>query len=331
MNGDFTQKLKVFFIQYSIVCAMFVAVVVFCFIDPTLISVRNIRNIFSDLAPLVIASIGVALCFFTGHMDITSGVLASFAGLIAGSFMQRMDLTARFFSFGAASAFIIIPLIVILFSLFGALYAFIVAKTKIHIRIFSLASIVLLLGVSHVYASYYNFDTLEIAGFTDQFLSFGAGYVGSSPANSIPFTVITSIIVVIAVFVYFKFLKLDFNKIGMDDSAKSFKNLNLFYMPATALFALAGIMIAARNNVATPTFAINLSTETITICLIAGLSLKNNRGNLIAVIITSFLYAALMYCVKFIGLNSYLTIVIQGLLFMGAVFLDYFISIKKTA
>lgn len=329
MKGNFTQKLKDFSIHYSIVCAIFIAVIIFCFIDPTLVSIRNVRNIFSDLAPLLLASIGVAMCFFAGHIDITASAVAGFAGLVAGSFVQRADLTDKFFNFGTAPAFLIIPATVVIFSLFGLVYALVICKTKIHARIFTLGSIVLIFGISHLYASSYNFDTLEIAGFSDQFLAFGTGYIGKSPALSIPFTVITTIVVTILAVVYLKVLKLDLNSVGVEDNSKKLKDYMLLYMPATALFALAGIMIAARNNVATPHSAISLSTETITICLIAGFSIKGNRGSISSVIITTILYVALMYSITFIGLNYYITEVVQGALFLGALFLDHFISTKK--
>ncbi len=327
MKGSILLKIKDFFIQYSIVCVLFVSVVVFCFIDPTLVSVRNVRNVFSNLAPLMLACIGVAFCFFSGHMDITSGVISSLAGLITASFVQRVDLAERFFSFAPVSVFLIIPAVVILFSLFGFLYAIVIIKTKIHVRIFTLASIVLLLGISYVYASSYNFDTLEIAEFSEQFVGFGIGYVGKNPAYSVPYTVIFSIVIAILAYVYLKVLKIPLIN---ENNSKSLKDYILLYVPATALFALAGIMIVARNDSATPISSINFSTEAITICLVAGFSLNGRKGHLLSVIITALFYVAFMYCIKFLGWNSYLTIVIQGVLCMGALFLDYYISHKKT-
>ncbi len=329
MKGNFTKKLKDFSIQYSLVGMLFVAIVAFCFIDPTLVSVRNLRNVFSDLAPLLLACLGVAICFFAGHIDITVGAIAGFAGLLAGSFVQRTDLAERFFDFAPIPAYVIIPATVVIFSLFGLIYALVICKTKIPARIFTLGTIVLLLGVSELYVSTYNFETLEIAGFSDQFLHFGIGYIGTSPALSVPFTVITTTIIAIIVFVYLKLLKLDLNTVGLEDNSKKLTDYILLYMPATALFALAGIMLTSRENIATPTSALHLSTETITICLVAGFSVKGHRGNIGSVIITTILYAALMYSITFIGLNYYITIVVQGILFLGALFLDHYISTKK--
>ena len=329
MNDILVKRIKDILTEYSIVFVMFFAVIIFCFIDPTLVSARNIRNVFSDLAPLLLASIGVAMCFFTGHMDITSGVVAGFAGLIAGALAQRADLTERMYGFGPLSPVLIILLVMILFSLIGLLYAVVMAKTTLHARVFTVAFSILLLGLSNMYASTYNFDSLEIAGFSDGFLKFGVGYVGSNPVASIPYTVICMTVMLIAVFIYLKVLNIHIISVHIEDESKNLNKYILLYMPATAFFALAGIMLAARTNSATPTSAIHLSIETITICLIAGFSIKGDRGRLPAVIVAAILYVALMYCIKFLGLNSYSKMVVQGILSIGALLLDYYISNKK--
>ncbi len=324
MKNDMTHKIKKFLNHYVIACSLLLIILVLCLVDTTLVSVRNFRNIVSNLAPMLLLSSGMALCLFSGYVDLSAGAIAAFSGLIAGSFVQRPDIAGRIFSFlPAISPFIIIPITIVLFYLLGMLYGTIIHSKKIPSWFFTLAFSSILMGLGYMYVNIPETQINQVSGFSSQFLQFGVGYIGSGPTYSIPFTIIVSVIALTLVWFYLCKSKLELKPhFSHLERRNSKKNVRLIFSFSCALFSLAGIMITARNGVASPTIGFGVTSDALAICLIAGFSLYGSKGNLKAVFISAFIYCTLIYCVTFIGMNEYISLVIRGIILLCAMLLE---------
>ncbi len=322
MKNDKSLTIKKFFLRYSIICLLFFIVIILCFVDTSLVSFRNIRNIFSDATPVFLFSMGMALCLFLGNVNLSAGSTASLAGIIAGSLVQRLDTAGRIFPvLPVFPAYIVIPLIVALFYVLGVLCSIFQNKTKITLWFLSLAIASIFTGISFLYISNPETYVTQITGFSNQFLQFGIGYIGANQTYSIPVTLITSIIVIAGTCFFLRYKNIEIITKDVKNQITPEKQQTLFAC-SMALFALAGMMLTARNGVASPTFGIDNTLDAITICLIAGFSLTGKHGSLWAVFIASIAYIALIYCITFIGLNQYVAYIIKGILLIWAVILE---------
>ena len=70
---SFVRRVKTFAGRYAAACILCACVIVFAVTDTSLISLRNIRDVFSNAAPLLISSAATALCLFAGYIDLSAG------------------------------------------------------------------------------------------------------------------------------------------------------------------------------------------------------------------------------------------------------------------
>jgi len=322
--------IKEFIIQYAIALTLILLLVLFASIDSSLLSLRNLRNILSNSAPLLLVASGMALCLYIGYIDLSAGAVASFAGIIAGSLMQSADTVGRFFStIPAISIFLIIPLICILFCVVGICNALLIKRMGIPSWFSTLGFACLLSGGAHVYL--YDSDTIlkVLSGFSKQFLTFGAGYIGDDPTYSIPITLAAAVLIVVVIWICTKCFSPSIcpsahilKSKSISQNSLSYKKLILIYGLAGALFALAGMMLAGRTDFASVELGRGLEIDAIAICLIAGFSLFGGRGNFASIFIATFLYTATIYSADFIGINQFVPRIMCGVLLLAAVSID---------
>ncbi len=331
MKETLSLKLKHFFVKYSIASTLVAITIILCLFDTTLFSIRNMRNIASNAAPIFLMSAGMALCLYSGKIDLSAGAISAFAGIITGSFVQRLDAAGRLIPFlPPLPAFIVIPLVLTLFYGLGVVYAKFIYAGKSQPWFFTLAASSVLMGLGHIFLSTSNIGTPQITGFTNQFLQFGVGYIGTSPTYSIPLTLLITIAALIGLWLYLRKKGLLLKRTESDITKRNTKkNISIIFGCSTTLFALAGIMITARNAIATPTIGMGLTTDAIAICLMARFSLKGGKGTLRSIIVMTIIYMALIYCLTYVGVNEYVSLVIRGIILICTMELDSRVFTKK--
>ena len=80
---SFTLRVKIFVKRYAAACILCLLIIIFALSDTRLVSLRHIRNVFSDAAPLFLAAAGMGLCLFSGYIDLSAGSAAVFASVLA--------------------------------------------------------------------------------------------------------------------------------------------------------------------------------------------------------------------------------------------------------
>ena len=70
---SFTLRAKIFVKRYAAACILCLFIIIFALSDTSLVSLRHIRNVFSDAAPLLLAAAGMGLCLFSGYIDLSAG------------------------------------------------------------------------------------------------------------------------------------------------------------------------------------------------------------------------------------------------------------------
>lgn len=317
---SFVQRVKAFVKRYAAACILCLFIIIFAFSDTSLISLRHIRNVFSDAAPLLLAASGMALCLFSGYIDLSAGSAALFASVLAASLMQASDSAGRMFPLmPPLPVFLVVPLVTALCFASGMLNGFLIKKIVLPPWFATFGTGVLLSSLTRVYLYDKDISLRTLEGFTRGYNFFGTGYFGLSPVYSVPFTLFFSVLifalVIAGVNVFVKELRIP----GLHREIKLFwpvsptilnvKEIILLYGIASSLFALSGMMISARAGAASVTVfsAADFQVEITAICLIASFSLFGGRGNWTALAVSVLIFSAFSYASDFVGVNRFLS------------------------
>ena len=330
---SFVRRVKTFVSRYAAACILCACVIVFAVTDTSLISLRSIRDVFSNAAPLLISSAATALCLFAGYIDLSAGSAAVFAGIIAGSFVQASETAGRFFpSLPPIPFFIVIPAVLLLFFAVGACNGFIIKKFFVPPWAATLGTGLLLSALSRVYLYDQDISQKVLEGFTKGYTFFGAGYIGASPVYSVPFAVIFSIAVFALLLIVIKTFFPVFNLPVLHKEVpllwpaypKDFtlKETMFLYGITASLFALSGIMISARAGSASAVSGLEFQIKPLIVCFIASLSLFGGRGNWTALAVSVVIFSAFTYAADFIGINKFLSLCICAVIFLASVLSD---------
>ena len=95
-----------------------------------------------------------------------------------------------------------------------------------------------------------------------------------------------------------------------------------------ALAALAGLIFAARLNVATPKAGLGFELEVIAACFIGGAAVTGGVGKIIGAVIGAFIIGVMNNGMSILGVGIDLQQVIKGAVLMLAVFLDVYYKNK---
>ena len=95
------------------------------------------------------------------------------------------------------------------------------------------------------------------------------------------------------------------------------------YLLCGLLAALAGIIMVSRVNSAQPSAGLSYQLNTLAACAVGGVSMRGGKGRVADVITGILIMGVLTNGLGIIGTSKYLQNVIQGLVFLLAMGLDY--------
>ncbi len=324
MKKTISQNFKEFVIKYSIGSILLLFIAIFFIIEPSLFTFRNLRNILSDSAPMLVISSAMAICMYSAYINFSAGTLSALAGILAGIFVQRTDTANRILSFlPTIPALIVVPIIIVLFYFLGRALGYLIDKIKMASWIFTLGISSFFLGLGYIFTTNTENYSAEITGFSNQFTQIGVGYIGTGPTFSIPFSVIIALIAVIGVRLNLRYNHSEIcPKIKRSEKEISKKSLMHMFGISTALFSLGGILLAARSGSASPQLGFGITFDALAICFIGGFSLNGSKGSFRGIFLGSFLYVAMVYSSAYIGISQYLPHILRAIIIIAAVILE---------
>lgn len=157
------EKLKTLLKSKVMLLILIFLIVVFGIMSPNFLSIKNIMNICTQNAYLIITAIGVAMIMISGGTDLSIGQIISVIGVCVAIFMQDVGMPVP----AAIAAGLIVG------GVMGCFNGFAANLLKIHPMIVTLATMTVYEGVSYTISgskSFYNFP--------DSYTSIGQGYVG---------------------------------------------------------------------------------------------------------------------------------------------------------
>lgn len=323
---------KNFLTDNAIILALLVLVIVIMIIQPRFMQYEVFLDILTQSSTKMIVALGVCFTLLIAGTDLSAGRMVGLAAVISTSMLQNPDYANRFFpGLPQIAVFIPIVLAVIACALFGVFNGFLVAKYDMHPFIATLASQVIVYGVTSLYFDMPPNKSQPIGGIRPDFIAIGQTkilQIGSFPGISI----LVPIAVVFIILVWFILNKTVFGKnvyaIGGNREAAIVSGVNVFatimgiFIFAAVLYGVGGVLEAARTAGATNNYGNGYELDAIAACVVGGVSLNGGVGKVGGIVSGVLIFTVIQYGLQFIAVSPMWQQVIKGIIIAVAVAID---------
>ena len=91
------QKAIDFLINNGVIIVMFILVIYTGITNDRFLTANNLFNILMNMSSRLVIALGIAGCVITAGCDLSAGRMIGFAACIAGTLLQKMDYSGKFF------------------------------------------------------------------------------------------------------------------------------------------------------------------------------------------------------------------------------------------
>lgn len=281
-------------------------IVVFFLANHNFLSYENIRNIMNSMSFVGILTIGMALLLIGGEVDLSSGAIACFSGLVMALMIN------------AGVPWVLAFLLTIVFGILcGLLNAMFINKL-------GFMHFIATLGLMSVYQGFVSIIThnKNVAVVPE-----GVWIIGSTSVFGViplPFFIFAVLIIVYA----FVLNKTNFGRcvymVGGNKIAARLCGINpkrlstILYANNGMLAAIAGAVLTARMHTASPVAGSSGAIDAITAAVLGGISFVGGSGSMAGCFIGVLLINAFNAGLTAVGFPSYWQIVVRGCLLVLA-------------
>ncbi|MBE5775017.1 MAG: ABC transporter permease [Clostridiales bacterium] len=281
-------------------------------------TVKNIFNVLRQSAPNLMLACGMTMVIILGGIDLSVGSIIAMSGCFAAGAVV----------WGGMPEVVGLLIGVLSGTLFGMFNGFMIAKTTIPPFIVTLASMNIAKGIAYVFS-----QGKPIRCMTEPWKFLGAGYVAG-----IPTPVITMFLVFVVCVLFLNRTRIGRHvyAVGGNATAAKFSGIDTFkvkfavFTISGTLAGLAGITIASRLYSGTCTSGDAAEMDAIAAVVIGGTSMSGGSGKLGGTLIGALIIGILNNGLNLMGVNSDWQYIIKGIVILGAVYVDFIRSTKKS-
>lgn len=294
--------------------------------DPRFISLNCFRDILLQSSTRIIIALGAGFVILTGGADLSAGRIVGLTAVVSASMVQAADYPSKFFPhLGQLPLIIPIAIAIIAGMLTGLLNGVIISKFDVPPFIATLGTMVIVYGINSIYFDIPPNNSQPIGGLREDFSALGTGSI-----FGIPYVIIIAAIVTIIIYVVLNKTKFgkDLYAIGGNREAATVSGINVrkclltLYVLAGTLYAVAGILEAARTGGATNNYGNGYELDAVAACVVGGWSVSGGVGTVPGIVIGVVLFSVINYGLTFIGVNPYWQQIIKGAIICTAVAID---------
>lgn len=314
-----TLNLGDLFRKYGMVFIFVAMCIVLSFTAPGFASLRNLTNVVRQVSIIGILAMGVTFCIITCGIDLSSGSVLAFVGVIVASFSQTKVVDGQPIS-------IIMPIIVGILiglaagALMGMVSGALTAYGKIPPFVATLGMMTVARGAALLYSG-----GRPIGYLKSSFTYIGGGYFLRIP---VPIWVY----LIVGIVSYLLLSKSRFGRyvfaIGGNEQAARICGINvertllLVYTYAGLLSGISGILLVARTAAGNPTYGASYELDAIASTVIGGTSLSGGVGSIPLCVIGAMIIGVLNTGMDLLGVNAYWQQIVKGAIIVVAVVID---------
>jgi methyl-galactoside transport system permease protein len=326
-----TQKLKDFFLNYSLYIILGLMIVVVIIINPAFLSVTNFMTILTQASTRGILALGVAGMIVLAGTDLSAGRILGCSAAMTASLVQSVTYASRMYPGMEQDLPIVVPLAasIAIAVIFCLINGFGVAKLHLHAFIVSLGTQLIAFGITCIYIDSQKNGAQALSSFNKTFVNVvnGGFQIGSF---KLPYLVIYFLIAAACMWVVWNKTTLGKNMFAMGGNMEAAavsgvnttKNIMLIYLVAGVLYGIAAFLEAGRIQSVNTGTGLNYDLDAIAGCVIGGVSFSGGVGTIPGACIGVIILQTINFSLFFLSVNPYLQYIIKGLIIILAVSID---------
>jgi ribose/xylose/arabinose/galactoside ABC-type transport system permease subunit len=273
---------------------------------PRFFSVSNMINLFQTIALTGIMAIGMSLVIITGNIDLSVAYLLSFTACLTASLLKRgvlNDITA-------------LPFGLLLGTACGILNGVLVCRVRAESFIITLGTMCIFQGLG-LFTAQGNIITIG-----NIFSWFGTIRIGRIPIQTVIF-------IVIALFTTLLMRYTKFGRrvyaVGGNSEAAFLAGINInrykfiVYMLNGLLCGISAMLVLSKLSAANYNMALGYEMETITACVVGGITLSGGRGNVLGCFLGILLMGLIVNSLNMLMVPIFYHKIITGVVLLAAV------------
>ena len=295
------------------------AVIIFAAMSDNFLTGRNLLNVVRQSTYLALVAVGQMFALLTGGFDLSVGTILAITS-VAGAMAM-----AAAYSIMPEALFMVIAIGVIAGLLAGTMIGVV---NGIGVAVFGVSPFMMTLGMASVGfgIALYLTGGIPVYGMPMEFgdiFGFGALY-------GVPIPVIVAVLLILGMYVVVDRTRLGryFYAVGGNIKASRLSGINtnltlfLAYVLSGFMAAVSGILLTARLDSGEANIGASMPLESIAACVIAGVSLRGGIGKVENVVLGALFIGLVQNGMNLARIESYLQIVVIGLLLIFAVVVD---------
>ena len=319
------EKVKSFIIKNNFIVAFVALLVISSILSDSFLSARNFSNLLKQQSAALIVAFGMLFCVITGGIDLSVGANACLSGIILGTALVKWEWD------GAAGLIGAILLAVAASCAIGTLNGVLIHCLKLPPFIVTLAMQFSIRGLANMISNGQPIRALTETKAYTALVSFSAP---GAKVFEIPYSFL--LVLVCAVILGFVLRKTSYGRLVMatGSNAETVRLAGVrilryqisVYVISGIMSGIAGVMLASRSNVFSPTAAADYEMNALAGAVIGGAS---GTGSVFGTILGVFILAMLENVMNLMSFPPFPQQVIKGIIIILAVYLQEFTSNRK--
>ncbi|MDO4633360.1 MAG: beta-methylgalactoside transporter [Eubacteriales bacterium] len=321
MNKLKKMSFKDIMINYGVIIIMVILIVYTGLTSKNFLTPNNLTNILASMSSRLVIALGIAGCIITGGCDLSAGRMIGFGACIAGTLLQKMDYSNKFYpGMEPMNIFLALLIVMLICAAFGCVTGFFIAYLSVPPFISTMAMMEIVYGINSIYT-----NASPLGGYVSE-------YTNLATNKLLGMSYLIWIAILIAVLTWFIFNMTRHGKymyaIGGNAQAAEVagvpvkKTLVIIYAKAAAMYGLAGFMMGAKAGGASVGLGLGYEMEAIAACTIGGVSVSGGRGKVSSAIIGVAVFEFLKTALQFLGVNAFAQYIALGVIIFIAISLD---------
>lgn len=313
--------IKKILLDNGIIIVLLLLVLVTGITKDNFFSFKNLSNISVNTAARVIIAFGVSGCLITRGTDLSAGRQVGLSACIAGTLLQTMDYSGKFFKgLGDVPILLVLLLCVLVCCVFGLINGIVISYLNVPPFIGTLGMQLMVYGICLVYSK-----ATPLGGYRKAYTAIATGNL-----FGIPYMFIIAFVLGLLMWFIYNYTRHGkyMYAIGGNESAAEVSGVNvkktkiIIYMTAAALYAVAGFLLGAKAGGASVNMGNGYELEAIAACTIGGVSTNGGIGRISGVVIGVLVFELLKSSMQFLGIPTDYQYIVQGLVIVVAIALD---------
>jgi ribose transport system permease protein/inositol transport system permease protein len=309
---------------------LLLVVVFFAVLEPDFLTPFNLLNVMRQVSIAGIIAVGMTFVILTAGIDLSVGSLLALTGIV-GAYVAKGGLDDRFAVGSAVAAgnpwFLALVAALLVGLLCGAVQGFTIAKLKVPPFVVTLGGLTIFRGLT-LWVS----DRGPISGFDADYAYWGRGKVDIAFIQDVPIPAIIFVIAAVIAAIVLRYSRYGQHvyAIGGNRDAAKLNGISTeriifsVYVITGFMCGLAAFLLSARLGSAEAIAGEGLELVVIASVVIGGTSLFGGVGGILGTVVGVILIGVLQNGLVLLNVESYIQLVVIGLVLIAAVAFDQF-------